>query len=173
MPDTALTTPVETPRSITPSVPPPESFALQAGSATLSAGTALAGWALTGLTKKVLGENGDARPESAPPTQSRFAKTKTADTPVELRGLGTAGDVDAWKDEEFDDSPGVGRTRQWSAPAVSGRAVGMKLGGGGKKGSVVEKVVEEERKKSLEEGGAAWGDDWDVDEKEDGWGFDD
>jgi hypothetical protein len=90
---------------------------------------------------------------------------------VELRGLGTAGDVDAWKDEEFDDYPATGgRTRQRSAPAQ----VGMKLGGGGKKGSVVEKVVEEERKRSLEEGGGeAWADDWDVDDKEDGWGLDD
>jgi hypothetical protein len=176
MPDTALTTPAETPRPITPSAQSSENFALAAGSATLLAGSAIAGWAITGLTKKVLGtENGDVRPESAPPTQSRFNVNK-ADTSAALRG--TVGDVDGWKDEEVDDDlTKAGGTRQWSSPASSVGKVGMKLGGGvaGNKASVVEKVVEEERKNSLDDSGAAaaWGDDWEEDDKEDGWGFDD
>jgi hypothetical protein len=170
MADTALPIPAETPRSLTPSATPTpasESFALQASSA-------LAGWAMTGLKKSVLGSeitNGVERPDSAPPTQTRFR-----DTPAELKGLGSQGDVDAWKDEEFDEDmwtkPTVTpRTRQKSAPAS--QTGGMKLVAKSKK-SIIEKVVEEEAKKSVEEE-AAWPglDDWEDDSKDDGWGFDD
>lgn len=180
MPDTALSAPVETPRSLTPSQPiaGSENFALTAGSA-------LAGWAMSGLKSKVLGSdigsvNGDMRPDSAPPTQTRFPIA--TETPDELRGLGSQGDVDPWKDEQFDDDwSGSGstakpsRSRQKSAPASQQRAGGMKLAVKAKK-SVVEQVVEEEQRKSVEEepDAGAWGlDDWDDDSKEDGWGFDD
>jgi len=175
MPDTVLQTPAETPRSVTPSTQPSENFAL-------SAGSAIAGWAITGLTKKVLAvaENGDARPGSAPPTQSRFNKVDTSkDTPTAFKGLGTTGDVDAWKDEEFDDEPTTThKSSQWRAPVSSAGKRAMKLGGSaaGKKASVVDKVIEEEKRKSVDEGvgaAASWGDDWDVDDKEDAWGFDD
>jgi hypothetical protein len=171
MADTALPIPAETPRSLTPSAPTPatDGFALQASSA-------LAGWAMTGLKKSVLGSeitNGVERPDSAPPTQTRFR-----DTPQELKGLGSQGDVDAWKDEEFDEdmwgkptpAPTTSRTRQKSAPASQG--VGMKLPVRSKK-SIIEQVVEEERKGSVDE--AVWPglDDWEDDSKDDGWGFDD
>jgi len=172
MPDTVLPVPAETPRSLTPSVGGTETLVSSAGSAAL--------WAVTGLTKKVLGSeisstsvngNGVNRPESAPPTQSKFAIHPIE---PELKGLGTAGDVDAWKDEEFDDDDWKpSRQRQKSAPVTEGR--GMKLGGLRKEKSIVEKVVEEEERKSLEEAGNAWGlnDDWDEGNGEDGWGFDD
>jgi len=175
MPDTVLLTPAETPRSMTPSTQPSENFAL-------SAGSAIAGWAITGLTKKVLAvaENGDVRPESAPPTQSRFNKFDTSkDTPTALKGLGATGDVDAWKDEEFDDEPTTThKSGQRSAPVSTMGKRSMKLGGSaaGKKASVVDKVIEEEKRKSVDDGAetaAGWGDDWDVDDKEDAWGFDD
>jgi len=137
---------------------------------------------MTGLTKKVLESEissstngngaGNNRPDSAPPTQSKFAISPIE---PELKGLGTRGDVDAWKDEEFDeDEWKPARQRQKSAPAAEGR--GMKLGGIKKEKSIVEKVVEEEERKSLEEAGNAWGlnDDWgDEGNGEDGWGFDD
>src|SRR5271170_6802789 len=125
MPDTALPAPVETPRSLTPSQPPSssENFALTAGSA-------LAGWAYSGLKKQVLGSdvvNGDIRPDSAPPTQTRFSQ-KTLETPNELRGLGSQGDVDPWKDEEFDeDEWSRPHARQKSAPAPRTWGLGMKL----------------------------------------------
>ena len=181
MPDTVLPVPAETPRSLTPSVGGTETLVSSAGSAAL--------WAVTGLTKKVLGSeisetsvngngvngngvngNGVNRPESAPPTQSKFVIHPIE---PELKGLGTGGDVDAWKDEEFDDDWKPSRQRQKSAPVTEGR--GMKLGSLRKEKSVVEKVVEEEERKSLEEAGNAWGlnDDWDEGNGEDGWGFDD
>src|SRR5579871_369918 len=140
MPDTALTVPVETPRSLTPSQqgPSTENFALTAGSA-------LAGWAMSGLKSKVLGAdiNGELRPDSAPPTQTRFPRS--TDTPEELRGLGSQGDVEPWKDEQFDDdwtsAAPKARSRQKSAPASQGqRAGGMRLPAKSKK-SVVEQVV--------------------------------
>src|SRR5271170_308551 len=114
MPDTALPAPVETPRSLTPSQPPSssENFALTAGSA-------LAGWAYSGLKKQVLGSdviNGEIRPDSAPPSQTRF--NKPLDTPNELRGLGSQGDIEPWKDEEFDEDESTRpHARQKSAPA--------------------------------------------------------
>ena len=184
MPDTALPVPVETPRSLTPSQPPStsENFALTAGSA-------LAGWAYSGLKKQVLGSdvvNGaEIRPDSAPPSQTRFNKP-LADTPSELRGLGSQGDVDPWKDEEFDEDDGDAwgklHGRQKSAPTMKTGGLsggGMKLPvSGSKKKSVVEQVVEEEEKKVEEDGAGAWPglDDWDDEEgkdAEDGWGFDD
>ena len=175
MADTALPVPAETPRSLTPSVQA-ETFAASAGSAAL--------WAMSGLTKKVLGSeissstNGTSgmvvnRPDSAPPTQTKFAIHSIE---PELKGLGTKGDVDAWKDEVFDDEDWKpSRQRQKSAPATEGR--GMKLGGMKKEKSIIDKVVEEEeQRKSLEEAGNAWGldDNWDDEGNgEDGWGFDD
>ena len=125
-----------------------------------------------------MAENGDVRPESAPPTQSRFNKVvASTDTPAALKGLGATGDVDTWRDEEFDEDPTTTRpTRQWSAPVSSVGKVSMKLGGSaaGRKASVVDKVVEEEERKSVDAGAtAAWEDDWDVDDQEDAWGFDD
>jgi hypothetical protein len=154
MPDTALPIPAETPRSLTPSQPP-ENFAVTASSV-------IAGWAMSSLKKQVLG-NGEGRPDSAPPNQTRFV-------PVEMKGLGTMGDVDAWKDEELEWGS---RVRQKSAPEPSVQSLGMKLPVKNKK-SLVEKVVEEEERKSVEvdewPGLEEWGDD---DEKDDGWGFDD
>jgi hypothetical protein len=174
MPDTALTIPVETPRSLTPSQP-----AVTSDNFAFTAGTALAGWAMSGLKSKVLGSdimgiNGDGRPDSAPPSQSRFGKT--TDTPDELRGLGSQGDVDPWKDEQFDDdwtSKPKPHARQKSAPVMQPRG-GMKLPTKAKK-SVVEQVVEEEQRKSVDEDASgAWGlEDWNDDPKDDGWGFDD
>jgi SCY1-like protein 1 len=164
MADTALSTPVETPRSLTPSQPS-ENIAFTAGSA-------LAGWAISGLKKQVLGAelNGDGRPESAPPSQSRFK----LETPNELRGLGSEGDVDAWNDEVFDEEGTKSWVRQKSAPESQGQRVGMKLPVKSKK-SVVEQVVEEEERKSMDDAGAWPGlEDWEDDSKEDdGWGFDD
>ena len=161
MPDTALPVAVDTPRSITPNqAPSSENFALTAGST-------LAGWAISGLKSKVLGE-GEIRPDSAPPSQSRF------DTPSGLRGLGTQGDVDAWTDKEFDNTrTNNGRSRQRTAPTPQVAKLGMKLPVKGKK-SVAEMVVEEEKRKSLEETGDWPGmEDWEDESKEDGWGFDD
>jgi hypothetical protein len=168
MPDTALPIPAETPRSLTPNTPsqPSESLAYTATSA-------LAGWAISGLKKGVLGSessNGDIRPDSAPP----ILPTHRRETPVALKGLGSNGDVDAWKDDVFDDHWGKPRGRQQSAPV----SLGMKLPSKNKK-SIVEKVVEEEERKSVdaeEDGAGAWPglDDWEDDGGEvDGWGFDD
>lgn len=179
MPDTALPVPVDTPRSITPNqAPSSENFALTAGSA-------LAGWAMTGLKNKVLGSdstpiNGEIRPDSAPPSQSRFvAKSSLLDTSSGLKGLGSQDDVDPWKDEDFDDQnlkPSSSfRSRQKSAPNPHVASLGMKLPVKSKM-SVVEKVVEEEQRKSLEDSMGAWPgmEDWEDDAKDDdGWGFDD
>jgi hypothetical protein len=171
MPDTALPVPVEAPRSITPSQPlSMENFALTAGSA-------LAGWAMAGLKSKVLGSdtvNGEpARSESAPPSQTQA--TKPVETPSELKGLGSQGNVDAWKDED-DDPWSNPSTRQRSAPTPHVQSLGMKLPAKNKN-SVVEQVLEEEQRKSVEKDDdvGAWPelDDWDDDPKDDGWGFDD
>ena len=70
MPDTALPVPTDTPRSLTPNQASlSENFALTAGST-------LAGWAISGLKSRVLGE-GESRPDSAPPSQTQV------DTPAE------------------------------------------------------------------------------------------
>lgn len=133
---------------------------------------------MSGLKSKVLGSdtpiNGEIRSDSAPPTQSKFGRV--TDTPTELKGLGTQGDIDAWKDEDFDDEKPMAssfRSRQKSAPNPKGASLGMKLPVKNKM-SVVEKVLEEEeQRKSLE---AAWPgmEDWDDDaNNDDGWGFDD
>jgi hypothetical protein len=135
---------------------------------------------MSGLKSKVLGSdgvNGDIRPDSAPPTQTRFMKP--LETPSELRGLGSQGDVDPWKDEEFDDdSWNKPRGRQHSAPTPQVSNLGMKLAVKNKK-SVAQQVVEEEQRKSVEDDGdgdtGTWPglEDWDDDAKDDGWGFDD
>jgi hypothetical protein len=176
MPDSVLPVPAETPRSLTPNQPS-ENLAFAAGSA-------LAGWAISGLKKQVLGSessNGDVRPDSAPPTQSHFQRP--LETPRELKGLGSDGDVDAWKDEVFDDfmdsRPQI-RARQQSAPTPKVKSLGMKLPAKSKK-SVVEQVVEEEARKSVdvEDDVGAWPglEDWDDEvngeDAEAAWGFDD
>jgi hypothetical protein len=166
MPDSAMPTPVETSRSTTPSQATSDNFAL-------TAGTMIAGWAMSGLKKQVLGNdvNGN-RPESAS-TQPPVAKP--LETPSELKGLGSVGDLETWREEEFDDSRW--NTSQSQRPKQNQNS-GMKLHVKNKK-SVVEKVVEEEKSKapeaeeedSVESG--AWGfDEWD-DDGNDGWGFDD
>ena len=177
MPDTALPVPVETPRSLTPSQgPSSENFALTAGSA-------LAGWAYSGLKKQVLGSdvvNGDnIRPDSAPPTQTRFQRP-ALDESDKFRGLASQGDLDPPKDMELDeDEWGKPHQRQRIAAAVAPKTVGlgMKLPQVTSKKQVVEQIVLEEEEKSREEDGAeAWPglNDWDDDEgKDDGWGFDD
>jgi len=195
MPDTALAPPTEGSRTATPT-PTSTDYAMQAG-------TAIAGWAMSGIKSRVIGigETGPApvtRPDSAPATT-----TVTRETPVELRGLGSKGDLD----EEFDDDdtwvngrlksePTFARGKTTSTTSNSGMnsggfgavgngrgiasaAGGMKLGGSAnKKKSVAEQVVEEEElRKSMDDGAAAWGalDDWSEDEQleDDGWGFDD
>ena len=161
MPDTALPVPVDTPRSMTPNqAPSSENFALTAGSA-------LAGWAISGLKSRVLGE-GEIRPDSAPASQTQF------DTPSGLRGLGAQGDVDAWKAQGFDDTrTNNGRSRQRSAVTPQVPKPGMKLPVKSKK-SVAEMVVEEEKRKSFEDTEEWPGmEDWEDDSKDDGWGFDD
>ena len=137
---------------------------------------------MSGLKTKVLGSdivstNGDTRPDSAPPIQTRFPGT--TETPDELRGLGSQGDVDPWKDEQFDgdewSNPKL-HPRQKSAPTMQKQrnGGGMKLPAKTKTKSVVDQVVEEEQRKSVDEGAGAWGlDDWEDDSKDDGWGFDD
>ena len=161
MPDTALPVPVDTPRSITPNqASSSENFALTAGST-------LAGWAISGLKSKVLGE-GESRPDSAPPSQSRF------DTPSQSRGLRTQSDVDGWKYEEFDDTrTNNGRSKRVNASNPQVAKQGMKLPIKSKK-NVAEMVVEEEMGKSFEDTGEWPGmEDWEDDSKDDGWGFDD
>lgn len=160
MPDTALPVPVDTPRSTTPNQTSlTENFALTAGST-------LAGWAISGLKSKVLGE-GEIRPDSAPPSQTQF------DTPSQLRGLGTQKDVDSWKYEEFDDLRTNNGSKQRSAPIPQVAKQGMKLPVKSK-ASVADMVVEEEKTKSLEDTGEWPGmEDWEDDSKDDGWGFDD
>jgi hypothetical protein len=171
MPDSALPVPVDAPRSITPShAPSSENFAL-------TAGTMIAGWAMSGLKKQVLGNepvpNG-IRSESAPP-RAQFGKQP--DTPSELKGLGSEGDVNAWRDEEFDDDVWNKKPQR---PKQTGNA-GMKLHVKSKN-RIAEKVVEEENSKAIEdeEGDnvtdvGAWGlEDWDDDAaQDDNWGFDD
>lgn len=158
IPDTALPVPAEAPRSITPSAVS-ENFAVAAGSA-------LAGWAMSGLKAKVLGPeiNNEPRSESAPPTQRRLPD-------LGFKGLGTEGDVDAWKDEESDEETWTKpiRTRQHNIPVSQGMKLPVKH-----KKSVVEQVVEEEVSKSADDT-SAWPEleDWDDDTKDDGWGFDD
>jgi hypothetical protein len=133
---------------------------------------------MSGLKKQIMGSessNGDMRPDSAPPAQTRFPR----ETPTGLRGLGSEGDVDPWAGEI--DEGWKPRVRQQSAP-VGGS--GMKLAVRNKV-SVVEKVVEEEEGKR-ESGEGDMGDmddgtwpgleDWDDDndvQDENGWGFDD
>ena len=161
MPDTALPVPVDTPRSLTPNqASSSENFALTAGST-------LASWAISGIKSKVLGD-GEIRPDSAPSGQSRSV------TLSGLKGLGTQGDIDAWKDEEFDNTPtNNGKSRQRTALSPQVTKLGMKLPVKSKK-NVAEMVVEEEKKKSLEETRDWPGmEDWQDDSKDDGWGFDD
>ena len=168
MPDTALPLPVDTPRSITPNqAPSSENFALTASSS-------LAGWAISGLKSKVLGADGEIRPDSAPPTQSRFA------TMSETRRLGSQSDVDAWNDEEVQDTPIAQKGgKQRNGPSTQNPKSGMKLPvAKNSKKTVVEMVLEEEKRKSLsEENTGPWPgmEDWEDDSKDDddGWGFDD
>lgn len=161
MPDTALPVPVDTPRSLTPNqTSSSENFALAAGST-------LAGWAISGIKSKVLGE-GETRPDSGPSSQTQF------DTPSESGGSRTQGDGDAWKNEGFGDArTNNGRSRQRTTTTPQAPTLGMKLTVKSKK-SVAEMVVEEEKGKSLEETREWQGiEDWEDDLKDDGWGFDD
>ena len=188
MPDTALAPPPDGSRTATPT-PSSTDFAMQAGSA-------IAGWAISGIKSRVIGI-GEAPAPVARPDSAPAMTTVSREMPVELRGLGSKGDL-----EEFeDDTWGNGRVKSDTsvrkaassmsnstvnsggfgavANARSGAVGGMKLGGGAnKKKSVAEQVVEEEElRKSIDEGAAAWGalDDWNDDEQlqDDGWGFDD
>jgi hypothetical protein len=171
MPDTALPVPVETPRSITPNQSSTtENFAL-------SAGSALAGWAMAGLKSKVLGTDVNGEPRTDPATSTQSRSTKSGNT-SELRGSGIRSDVDAWKDDGLDDDPWTKpKSPQKNTPAAYTSSSGMTLPVKNKK-KVVEQVVEEEQRKSVDDdvnAGAwpvldGWGDD---DVKDDGWGFDD